>query len=286
MAESHKELIMMMGSKIKPNEADLIQYYFATGLPPVTSRTALAAMFGYNQGFVWSLLNRPNHHYRQFNIPKGKNYRKINAPKVALKIIQKWLATHFQICWETHDAAFGFVPGRSHLAAAHQHLGAQWVGSVDIKDFFPSTSKEKILIALEKLGYQDDFSKSALIKLTCLNGGLAQGSPCSPVLSNIVLHDLDIKLTNFAKDHGYTYTRYADDLVMSGNTEDGSTAIEMMRASLEGSNWEVADHKTTLAELPRRLKVHGLLMQGKEIRLTKGYRNRIRAFKHLLNSVC
>ena len=240
-------------------------------------------MFGYNEGFVWSLLNRPGRHYRRFEIPKGKMSRTIHAPRVGLKTIQKWLATHLQRNWKNHDAVFGFVPGRSHLDAAHQHLGAAWIVSIDVKDFFPSTSTARVSSALSDLGYHDLFSKRAIVSLTCLAGGLAQGSPCSPILSNIVLHDLDIRLADFAKSKGLVYTRYADDLVVSGKKGDPSATLAMLVDSVTNDGWTVAGNKTTVSISPSRLKVHGLLVHGDRIRLTKGYRNRIRAFRHLID---
>lgn len=48
--------------------------------------------------------------------------------------------------------------------------------------------------------------------------------------------------------------------------------------------WQLADDKTRLAEVPQRLKVHGLLVHGSRARLTKGYRNKLRAYRHLLET--
>ena len=215
LADDAEELLRLIGDEAEQGEAELVRKYFDMGLPPVTSRPAIAAMFGYNEGFVWSLLDRPRRHYRKFEIPKGQETRVIFAPRVGLKTIQKWLGTHFQNRWTTHEAVHGFVPGRSHLAAAACHLGSEWVASIDIENFFPSTGISKVKSAVERLGYDDAFSKDALVNLTCLNMGLTQGAPSSPVISNIVLHDLDNKLAEFAASAGFVYSRYADHLVMS-----------------------------------------------------------------------
>ena len=45
--------------------------------------------------------------------------------------------------------------------------------------------------------------------------------------------------------------------------------------------WRLSERKTRLDKLPNRLKVHGLLVHGERARLTKGYRNRLRAYDHL-----
>lgn len=53
---------------------------------------------------------------------------------------------------------------------------------------------------------------------------------------------------------------------------------------MTGRGWVIADEKEHLAELPNRLKVHGLLVHGPKPRMTKGYRNRIRAYRHLIEN--
>ena len=283
LADDAEELLRLMGDEAERGEAKLIRQYFDIGLPPVTSRPAIATMFGYNEGFVRSLLKQQHRHYHKFEIPKGRETRKIFAPRVGLKTIQKWLGTHFQNCWTTHEAVYGFVPGRSHLAAAACHLGSKWVASIDIENFFPSTGIDKVRSAVERLGYNDAFSKDALVKLTCHTNGLAQGSPSSPVISNIVLHEIDIQLAKFASSTGFVYTRYADDLVMSGRNGNPDTAVDKMLKLTMADGWKVAEHKIFVDRAPSRLKVHGLLVHGDRIRLTKGYRNRIRAYRYLLD---
>lgn len=283
LADDAEELLRLIGDEAEKGEAKLVRKYFDMGLPPVTSRKAIAAMFGYNERFVRSLLKQQRRHYRKFEIPKGRETREISAPRVGLKMIQKWLGTHFQNRWTTHEAVYGFVPGRSHLAAAARHLGSEWVASIDIENFFPSTGIDKVRSAIERLGYKDAFSKDALVKLTCLDDGLTQGAPSSPVISNIVLHDLDNMLAEFAASAEFVYTRYADDLVMSGSAGNPETAVAKMRELTEADGWKVAKRKTSIDRAPNRRKVHGLLVHGVRIRLTKGYRNRIRAYRYLID---
>ncbi|PCJ85715.1 MAG: hypothetical protein COA52_15930 [Hyphomicrobiales bacterium] len=282
LTESSDELIRIIGNRVTEEESQLIRQYFDLKLPPITSVPALSGMFGLNEGFIWSVINRATKHYRRFEIPKGRTTRTIFAPKVGLKMIQKWLSIHFQECWSSPRSVFGFVPGRSHLAAAAQHLGSEWVMSIDIKNFFPSTSTQKVEAALGRLGYNDEFSRMAITKLTCLRGGLAQGAPSSPILSNIVLHDLDQRLSQYTEANDLVYTRYADDIVISGNDSPPNDIIDDVRSMVKDDGWEIAESKTSLDRIPNRLKVHGLLVHGKQIRLTKGYRNKIRAYQHLL----
>ena len=130
------ELLRAVEERCSQVEKEEIKRLSEMGLPPVVSVSTLAAMTGYNSGFLWSLIHQTRKHYRKFTIPKGNSRRCIEAPKVGLKFVQKWLSLHFERVWESHNAVHGFVTGRSHISAAAVHLGSQWVVSVDIEDFF------------------------------------------------------------------------------------------------------------------------------------------------------
>ncbi|MDB5740766.1 MAG: RNA-directed polymerase [Alphaproteobacteria bacterium] len=280
--EAPLDVVHALGPELNAEEGAEIQRLFALGLPPVTSVDALSVMFGYNPGFVWSLINKTTRHYRQFTIPKGRGVRLISAPHVGLKAIQKWLGFHFQKSWYPNEHVFGFVPGRSHIEAAAKHLGARWTYSVDIENFFPSVSGGAVREALVRLGYRTDASLNLITRLACMNQGLAQGAPSSPIISNVALHGTDEKLAAIALQHDLIFTRYADDIVFSGKGNVPEHLSAAVKEVMVSESWVLADHKEEFVQLPSRLKVHGLLVHGETLRLTKGYRNRIRALKHLL----
>ncbi len=238
-------------------------------------------MFGYSARFVGALQRRPERYYRTFLVHKGKKKREIQAPRVALKVIQKWFAHHLAQAVELDECVFGFVPGRSAPHAAARHCGANWVYAIDLADFFRSTPRERVEAVLRDLGYPSHGADLAA-RLCCYGDYLAQGSPASPVLSNLVLRPLDGSLKQIAIDAGATYTRYADDLVFSGSGDFPAGLDERARQAVAEDGWRLAEGKEHLAKLPQRLKVHGLLVHGPRPRLTKGYRNRLRAFRHLI----
>lgn len=274
------DLLHSLGDSIKAPEAELIGQLVAKGLPPVTSDRALAAMLGVNVGLIWSIVNRRHRYYRTFDIPKGKDVRKITAPRVVLKVIQKWLSVHFQAIYERPPHVFGFVPGVSHIDAAACHLNAKWVLGIDIENFFPSTPENMVKESLLRIGYPEE-GASLIASLACFQSYLAQGAPTSPTLSNIVFAPLDAELSALAQGHKLRFTRYADDIVLSGTGDVPEGLVEKICSLLTETPWRIADHKTHLGVLPARLKVHGLLVHGSKVRLTKGYRNKLRAFKHL-----
>jgi len=153
--------------------------------------------------------------------------------------------------------------------------------SIDIKDFFPSTTDEVVKVALQDLGYSEK-ACNLIVALCCYRDRLAQGSPASPVLSNLVMKDIDSQLNQISQTHGVRFTRYADDIVFSGYGEFPEPLKNQSKSLFENTCWELSPQKEYYAALPKRLKVHGLIVQGNKPRLTKGYRNKIRAFKHML----
>lgn len=251
------------------------------GLPPAISINVLSVLFGISTNFVRSMYRAPHRYYRRFKIRKGKKTREINAPRVGLKLLQKWIGAHLERAITFPDCVFGFVQGLSAIDAARLHCGATWVYSVDIRDFFPSITSKQVTRALGEFGYSKH-AQEVIAGLCTLDGCLPQGSPASPVLSNIVFFEIDERLKALAASKHVRYTRYADDIVFSGVDEPPVDLAQAVNDLIQEGGWQIAKEKEQLARLPYRLKVHGLLVHGLSPRLTKGYRNRVRAYRHLL----
>jgi retron-type reverse transcriptase len=278
---STDQFLKALADDVRASYSKDLQNLADKGLPPVVSVRSLATLFGYSTKFMGALYHHPHRYYRTFSIPKGKEHRIIHAPKVALKVIQKWFGFHLAKAVEFDEAIFGFIEGRSAIAAAASHCEADWVYSIDIEDFFNSTPLSKVISSLVGLGYTEH-GANLIGKLCCYEGMLAQGSPASPILSNLVFRDADNDLISIAERNGVRYTRYADDIVFSGKGQFPSEIQAAVHTVIEKGGWKISDRKERFAARPNRLKVHGLLVHGSKPRLTKGYRNRIRAFKHLL----
>ncbi len=118
----------------------------------------------------------------------------------------------------------GFVHGRSIRTNAAQHLGRQAILHGDIKGFFDAITVEQVRDGLAALGARPDIA--TLVSRVCtIDGRLRQGTRCSPALANLVCRQLDLDLVLLAGGSGSTYTRYADDMVFSGDTVPTSEAV-------------------------------------------------------------
>lgn len=280
---SLEKYIQALDPELRGTDEPEIRRLVEKGLPAIASTRSLALAFGYRSQFIGLMCNRPQRFYRLFTIPKGRTVRYIQAPKVSLKIIQKWIGHYLAkaICFPEY--VVGFVPGRSAISGASKHCGAEWVFSSDVKDFFQTTRANLVASSLESIGYSP-YAAKLISKLTCLDGALAQGSPASPVISNLCFGLVDSAIFNYCSYHQLTYTRYADDIVISGRDGPPSDLREKIKYFVESGGWKLSDNKTTFFNQPRRLKVYGLIVNGVHPRLTKGYRNRIRAIEHLINT--
>lgn len=280
---SIKKFLDALPEKHRENYQQQIEGLFAQSLPPAASETCLAVLFGYSLDFVYALSKKQHKFYRSFKIQQGKKVRTIHSPRVALKVIQKWLGTHLSssITFEPHVC--GFVKGKSFADAAKIHEGAKWVYSVDIEDFFPSITVWQISNSLESLGYSNE-SGMLLANICSLNFQLAQGSPASPVISNLVMKGVDRQLKTLADKYDLQVSRYADDIVFSGKAPFREEVPRELESIFEATPFSLNKNKTYFSdsEKGQRLKVHGLLVKEDKVTLTKGYRNKIRAFRHMV----
>ena len=153
--------------------------------------------------------------YKEFSIAKGSGkVRLITAPDNRLKILQRKLAPLLDQLYRVRNPVHGFVPDRSVKSNAEAHRNRRNVVNLDLKDFFPSITENRIRGVLRSLGVDHRVSE-IVARLCCYNEHLPQGAPTSPVLSNMICYRLDTNLLQVAKAARAIYTRYADDITFS-----------------------------------------------------------------------
>lgn len=169
--------------------------------------------------------------YRSFKIPKRSGgLRQIDAPNDELKRALYDLKMIFEkkFYMSYHTAAFAYVHGRSTIDSVkrHQQNKSRWFLKTDMRHFFPSTSPEflmKMLCMTFPLCafVQDDWGNRELLEkalsLCFLNGGLPQGTPTSPMLTNALMIPIDHAISKMCHEYQphLCYTRYADDILIS-----------------------------------------------------------------------
>lgn len=172
-----------------------------------------------NIKLLYRIANHPEEFYKVFRIPKrnGK-FRTIEAPRGILKLTQRRILREILSPMELHPAATAFRPGRSIKDNAGHHVGQPVILKLDIKDFFPSLHITQVYPLFQSAGYPRNVA-TLLARLCCLEHRLPQGAPTSPCLSNLILYPVDVAFTEWAANNQCRYTRYADDITLSGELE-------------------------------------------------------------------
>lgn len=165
--------------------------------------------------------------YHTFQIPKASGgFREISAPNDELKTMQNKIKIAFErnLFLLPSNNAHGFTYNRNTKTALEQHKNnnSKWFLKMDIKDFFPSWNKELILKQLQGIfpftyllqNQEAEEAINQILDICLLDNKLPQGSPVSPLLTNILMIPFDYEIQNsLPKD--YIYTRYADDILIS-----------------------------------------------------------------------
>lgn len=219
-----------------------------------------------------------NHYHYHLHRKTRGGIRLIEAPKPALKALQRGILSAILDRVPAHPDAFGFVAGRNCLQAAARHAGEAAVLRFDLMNFFPSISAGRVFGLFRCLGYPHGVSRmlTALATtttppriLSCMSPSdraqyrqphLPQGAPTSPALANLVCHALDRRLAGLARKLGGEYTRYADDLNFSGDIPIAAPLLHLVPRIVadEGSRLNAA--KTRRMRAPARQTVTGLVV--------------------------
>jgi RNA-directed DNA polymerase len=225
--------------------------------------------------------------YHTFTIPKRSGgTREIQAPKPALKELQRKILRRLLARLRSHPNVTGFERRQSIVTNARTHVGADVIVRMDVKDFFPSTSAERVYQYFRNIGWNKK-AANLLVNLCTLDGALPQGAPSSPRLSNLVNYQMDARLAGLAKKIGASYTRYADDITFSfydDNHASVSLAIRYTKMILAEYGYRI-HHKKKL-HIRRRhqcQQVTGLVVNEK-VALPRQTRRWLRAVKHHLTT--
>lgn len=258
-----------------------IKKAYDNSVPVILDLNHLSHLLGLKEGIVASMIHSTKSFYREFKIPKKRGgYRDIVTPYQSLLEVQQWIAEHILSEFEIHDAAHAYVKKRNVAMNAKKHIGCEEMLKIDLKDFFPSIKIPRVRELFKRVGYNKDVA-GFLTKLCCLNGSIPQGAATSPMISNIILHTLDKRLSNFSNNNNIIYSRYADDLVFSGESipHDFELLVVM---NIEDSGFNVNTMKTKHYENQQRKMVTGIVVGENDIRLPKIKRREIKQEVHYL----
>jgi RNA-directed DNA polymerase len=278
--------------------------FFLTDLKSTKSLNDVAHLLGYKPKSLSYVIYKMPVKYKTFTVPKKSGgVRTISAPCPELKLLQRRLSDGLQSCWDeintdkkiTKPISHGFRKGASIFTNASVHRGRRFVFNVDIKDFFDSINFGRVygfFVKNEDFALTESVAK-ILAAIACHEGKLPQGSPCSPVISNLIGQILDIRLAQLAHRYGCSYSRYADDLTFSTNERIFPSAIALSNIDhswaagaalfkiIEKAGFQLNPKKTRMQYLNSRQEVTGLIV-NRRINTRPEYRRLARAMTHQL----
>jgi RNA-directed DNA polymerase len=277
-------------------------------LKETTSLSEFASLLGYKpKALSYILYKIPSQSkYISFTIPKRNGgIRVIKAPVDQLRNLQKRLAELLNECFEEistkdkpkHSLSHGFRKNHSIITNAKNHKNRRHVFNIDLQDFFPSINFGRVRgFFIKNANFELNPEVATVIaQIACHENELPQGSPCSPVVSNLIGHLLDMRMVNLAKKVKCTYSRYADDLTFSTNkkefpeelaiNENGNSNVwvsgKTLRRKIEKVGFAINELKTSLQHKTARQIATGLVI-NKKVNIKIEYYKRARSMCHAL----
>jgi RNA-directed DNA polymerase len=286
-------------------------------VPEIPSPGELAAWLGEGdaqlawladvRGLERTVADRRLRHYTYTWRPRpGAPPRLIEAPKHRLKTIQRRILHDILDHLPAHDAAHGFVRGRSARTHAALHVGRAVVLRLDLEDFFASVGPSRVYGTFRTAGYPE--AVAHLLTALCVNvipraewdalprppvhdprhhrlgrrlatPHLPQGAPTSPALASLAAFGLDTRLAGLARALGVTYSRYADDLTFSGDRVPTALLRTAVAQIAREERFRVGHDKTRVRTRAARQLVCGCVV-NERLNVPRPEYDRLKAILH------
>lgn len=259
-----------------------------TALPPLRKADDLAKLLEISREEFDDAMRAPRYRLRSIAKANGSP-RILEIPPESLRVLQRRLLHRVLDQVRPHDAAHGFVRGRSVHTHAAPHVSRALVIRLDLADFFASIGGARIFLLFRALGY--DVHMANRLTALCVTqqsrralsaatrgasfdqiaatnerfgvNHLPQGAPTSPAIANLCAFALDRRLHAWATAFGASYTRYADDLVFSGDAAFAARYREFIitaRAIIAAEGWRLNTQKTRVMRASVRQSFTGLVV--------------------------
>lgn len=174
---------------------------------------------------VMSFVNTAPYRYKKYYLAKNNGgVREIAQPSRELKVMQRLMLDKLAPYLPVHDNAYAYIEKKSIKTNAQRHVNNEYFLKLDFEDFFNSIKPTDFINVLLNNGFESNENLLALLsklffyKKTKKSGlSLSVGAPSSPLISNAVMYEFDVKVSLLCAEEGIVYTRYADDLTFSCN---------------------------------------------------------------------
>jgi hypothetical protein len=202
---------------------------------------------------LYAILRGADKHYEELLItrPGGKVRRVIN-PRGPLRRLQTLLyAKILSPSLDRSPYSHGGVRGRNILTNVAAHLKKRFVFTADLADFYPSIRRERVFALFERLGCSAEVARLCT-RLCTFRHRLEQGLVTSPILADQLMIPVDTRIGIACERAGLVYTRFVDDLAISGpfNLETSSIPA-LVRRIIEEYGLRCSEEKEQFGQVAR-----------------------------------
>jgi len=241
------------------------------------------------------IISNKENHYEKNEIPKNNGKRIIYSidNNSQLYKIQKYLVKHFLSKIPIANHVYGFVKDYSYKDFLSRHIydknnKTNYYLRLDIKDFFGSIKSDLIKETLDHyIKVNEAENGNSIIEIingiVTLENFLPQGAVTSPVVSNIVFRQLDIRLQKYCRELDIKYSRYADDLLFSSTNSNlhKNNFFKKVSYILKDKDFSLNYSKTIKDE--NEISLNGFVV-GNNIRLSRKRKKDISKVLFLYNN--
>lgn len=214
---------------------------------------------------IINVLKNKEKYYKKFKIPKKNgSYRLIQQPTGILYSLMSYLLIALKKKEPTSifaSASFAFSQNKNIVDNAQLHTNKKYVINLDLKDFFNSIDFKKVCDSL--IYYYNLNPASAILysSIFTYRNSLPTGAPTSPFLSNLVTYKLDLAIARVCDKNDITYSRYADDLTFSTNSNIyPKKTLNQIRYLIKVYGYEINHKKFRVFQSNKRQLVTGLIV--------------------------
>ncbi|MFM8582253.1 MAG: reverse transcriptase domain-containing protein [Planctomycetaceae bacterium] len=225
-----------------------------------------------------------DHYHRRWVAKRRGGRRLIESPKQLLKQTQARILEQILDRVPPHPSAHGFRRGHSIVSNARPHVGQAVVLRLDLANFYPSVTYNRVVALFRSLGYCREvacwlarltttvapapllLNASATERALFRRRHLPQGAPTSPALANLSAFVSDLRLAGLARSFDVRYTRYADDLTFSGPATLRNSLrvfLPLVRQILKQERFTLHPGKRRVERASQRQQVTGVVVNAK-----------------------
>lgn len=207
---------------------------------------------------------RAENPYRKFTIIKKGKPRPVEAPSRQLLPLHNRL---FALLKRVHlpDYLHSATKGRSYVSNAIAHRGNKEAYTLDIKKFYPSITKEKVVSFFRNLMKCEPDISAILANITTCDGHIPTGSAYSQVLAYLCCKEMFDNLYEVSLEAGLKFTCFVDDLTFSGEKVTKKWIYDNVKPII--TKFGMKSHKDKHYRVGQAKEITGVIVDGQTVKV-------------------